>query len=136
MDSYVSPLTARELLNLQDLVHDFPKKVVDRLCMLDTLSNLTDKEKLAVIGILTDHGGDMGDRRALTKATKLGTSLDQDSMDSVDRSMLNYRIGTAFSNRAGATRPEKNGHGSTKTLKMLYAISAVLSVKMGWMNCH
>lgn len=107
MDSYVSPLTSRELDELRELVRDYPEKVLDRLCMLNSLSNLNSQEQLQVVGLLTDYGGDYGDRQALTKAIELGGSVDQDELDSVDRSMLNYRIGTAFSNRTEITRPEK-----------------------------
>ena len=94
-----SRLTALEVRSLQDLLPEYREEVIDRLKMVESVENLSSRNQLRVIGWLVDHGADIDSRIAISAGIDLAKDLDPSSLDAELRGMLNYRLGTAYSNR-------------------------------------
>lgn len=94
-----SRLTSLEVESLQALLPDHREEVVDRVSMVDSIANLSTTDQLRVIGWLVDHGSDLGSRIAISAGIDLAKTVDSDSLDAEHRGMLQYRLGTAYSNR-------------------------------------
>jgi len=94
-----SRLTSLEVESLQALLPEHREEVVDRVSMVDSIANLSTTDQLRVIGWLVDHGSDLGSRIAISAGIDLAKTVDSDSLDAEHRGMLQYRLGTAYSNR-------------------------------------
>ena len=96
---FVSKLTEEEVEELQKLLPDSKREVVRRLKMLESVENLEPPNQLRAIGWLVDFGDDLDDELAITKGIELGELIDESKLSSRFRGMLQYRLGTAYSNR-------------------------------------